>query len=86
MFFRSITPSNAGPPAIINDKGEGSGTAPTASPVGPFSPVMKLALTAVPVVASYSPTLPDGCARPEPKLDTKRVLPETVSPSGSSAL
>ena len=57
-FFRCIIPSNAKPPTAIIDYAEGSGTDATASPEGLISPVMKLALIAAPVVASYSPTIP----------------------------
>ena len=49
----------------------------TASPTGSFSPVMKLALIAAPVVASYLPTVPPLA------FATKRVLPDTASPSGT---
>src|SRR5258707_1281511 len=49
----------------------------TASPTGPFSPVMKLGLIAAPMVASYSPMVP------VPKFDTKRVLPFTARKVGA---
>src|SRR5690349_15085841 len=75
-LFRCIIPSNATPPIAIIDHAEGSGTDATAMPVGLFSPVMKLALIAVPVVASYSPTVvPDWFA-------TKRSLPDNARPAG----
>jgi len=52
-FFGSMIPSNAAPPTAIIDQGDGSGTDATASPVG-LATVMKLALIAAPLVASYS--------------------------------
>ena len=58
-FFRCIIPSNATLPTAIIDYAEGSGTDATAESGGELiSPVMKLALIAAPVVASYSPTIP----------------------------
>src|ERR1700758_4313800 len=56
-LFRSMIPSNAAPPTAIIDHGEGSGTGVTRSPVGALRPLMKLALIAAPVEASYSPTV-----------------------------
>jgi hypothetical protein len=47
-----------------------------AIPMGKFSPVMKLALIADPVVASYSPT------EPLREFATRSVLPLNASPSG----
>ena len=75
-LFRRMIPSNAMPPSVIMDHGEGSGTGASKSPVGWFSPVMKLAFIAAPVVASYSPTVvPDWFA-------TKRSLPDNARPAG----
>jgi len=76
VFFRSMIPSNATPATAIIDHVEGSGTDATASPLGLVSPVMKLALIAAPVVASYSPTVVPW------KFDTKRLLPDTASVAG----
>jgi len=45
-----------------------------ASPQGPFSPMMKLALIAAPVVALYSPTVLLLL------FATKRLLPDNASP------
>src|SRR5437868_5520424 len=57
---------------------EGSGTACTcnANPAGWLSPVMTLGLIGAPVMASYSPTVP------EPLLATKRLLPKIARPFG----
>jgi len=51
-----MIPSNATPPTPIIDHGEGSGTDATASPPGPLSPEIKLALIVAPEVV-YSPTV-----------------------------
>src|SRR5258708_2350016 len=48
----------------------------TARNDGPFSPVMKLASSAAPVVASYLPTVPS------PLFGTKRLLSESARPFG----
>ncbi len=72
-FFRSIIPSNAMPPTAIIEHAEGSGTDATRTPLGSFSPVMKLALIAAPVAASYSPTAPPNW------FPTKRLLPDNAS-------
>jgi hypothetical protein len=77
--FQSIIPSKAAPPTVIIDQGEGSGTGVTASATGSVSPWIKLALIALPVVASYWPTAPAPGVAP-PKSATKRLLPETASP------
>ena len=51
-----------------------------ASPTGPFSPVMKLALIVAPVVALYSPTVVP--LKLVPWFATKRLLPDNRSPTG----
>src|SRR5215469_15570091 len=54
------------------------------SPVGPLRPVMKLALIAAPVVASYLPTVPVVKFATKRKPEGKNGLgPTTASPVGS---
>src|SRR5437868_8171383 len=61
---------------------EGSGTACTCNTnaAGWLSPVMKLGLIGAPVMASYSPTVPEAL------LATKRLLPKIARPLGPSTV